>query len=297
MKARGTLRILALTFLVGVIGFVAVSAFFAYRFTTPARRALAAAPEKFLTAHESVRFPARDGGELAGWFVPRTDTKKAVVLLHGYGTTRTQMLARARFFHEQGYAALLYDARGHGESGDALVSFGLFETRDLLGALDWLRSRGFTEFGCVGASQGGATIALAGAELRDVRWAILESVYPTLTNAVDRRFRRTVFLPGWLAGAAMIPLAEWRLGVRAETVSPRDAIATLPCPVLIMAGEKDTHTFPHDAREVYDRARDPKSWWLVSGAAHIDLYGFAKADYETRVRSFIAEVSAQSSGS
>lgn len=89
---------------------------------------------------------------LAGWFVPVAETRKAVVLLHGYGTTRTQMLARARFFHDQGFAALLYDARGHGESGEALVSFGLFETRDLLGALDWLRSRGFTEFGCVGAS-------------------------------------------------------------------------------------------------------------------------------------------------
>ncbi len=89
---------------------------------------------------------------LAGWFVPVAETRKAVVLLHGYGTTRTQMLARARFFHDQGFAALLHDARGHGESGEALVSFGLFETRDLLGALDWLRSRGFTEFGCVGAS-------------------------------------------------------------------------------------------------------------------------------------------------
>ena len=145
-----------------------------------------------------------------------------VVLLHGYGTTRTQMLARARFFHDQGFAALLYDARGHGESADALVSFGLFEKQDLLGALDWLRGRGFTELGCVGASQGGATIALASAELGGIRWAVLESVYPTLLNAVDRRFRRTLLLPGWLAGCAMIPIAEWRLGASAGSISPRE---------------------------------------------------------------------------
>lgn len=292
MKAARAVRLAAIALFVGTIGFGAVSAFFAYRFTTPARRALAVAPEKFLGAHEVVRFPARDGVMLAGWFVPRADTTKAVVLLHGYGTTRTQMLARARFFHDQGFAALLYDARGHGESADALVSFGLFEKQDLLGALDWLRGRGFTELGCVGASQGGATIALASAELGGIRWAVLESVYPTLLNAVDRRFRRTLLLPGWLAGCAMIPIAEWRLGASAGSISPRDGISALSCPVLIMAGEQDTHTLPLDAREVFDHAREPKSWWLVPGAAHADLYGHAKQSYEATVFRFISEIPA-----
>lgn len=294
MNIPRAVRLGAVALLIGTIGFAAVSAFFADRFTTPARRPLGSPPERFLSAHEPVRFPARDGVMLAGWYAPRANTTKAVVLLHGYGTTRAQMLARARFFHDEGYAALLYDARGHGESGDALVSFGLFETRDLLGALDWLRGRGLTEFSCVGASQGGATIALASAELRDVRWVILESVYPTLLDAVDRRFRRTFMLPGWLAGAAMIPMAEWRLGVKAETVSPRDAITALSCPVLVMTGELDTHTLPGGAREVFDRAREPKTWWLVPSAAHIDLYGFAKGDYEKRVRDFLAQTSVAS---
>ncbi|MDP3069157.1 MAG: alpha/beta fold hydrolase [Opitutaceae bacterium] len=275
--------------LLGALGFITVSAFFPYRFTNPPRRPLAVAPETFLTAHEDVHFAARDGVTLDGWFVPCADTKKAVVLLHGYGTTRTQMLARAKFFHDHGYAALLYDARGHGKSDGDLVGFGFFETRDLLGALDWLRDRGFTQFGSLGASQGGATIALAATDLREVRWAILESVYPTLTNAVDRRFRRTVLLPAWLAGCAMIPIAEWRLGVSAETISPREAIARLPCPVFVISGELDTHTLPANARELFDHAREPKSWWLVPGAAHVDIYGFAKADYEKRLLEFVSK--------
>ena len=158
----------------GVGGFAVVSTLFAWRFTTPPRHALAVRPETFLEAYENVTFPARDGVSLAGWFVPRRDTKRAVVLLHGNGATRTQMLARARFFHDHGYSALLYDARGHGESGDALVSFGWYETRDLLGAIDWLRARGFSEIGLLGVSQGGATIALAASDLHGIRWAVLE---------------------------------------------------------------------------------------------------------------------------
>jgi uncharacterized protein len=200
------------------------------------------------------------------------------------------VLARARFFRDRGFAVLLYDARGHGESAGDLVSCGWFETRDLLGALDWLRTRGFSEFGCLGVSQGGATIALAAAQLRDVRWVVLESTYRTLTNAVDRRFRRTVFLPGWIAGVVMMPLAEWRLGLSASVVSPRHAISDLSCPVLVMSGEHDAHTRPEDAREVFDNAPEPKSFWLVPGAAHVDLYGYAKGTYEARLLEFFANI-------
>jgi dipeptidyl aminopeptidase/acylaminoacyl peptidase len=252
------------------------------------RRPLGAAPERFLNAYETVRFPAKDGVLLAGWFAPCAGAKQAVILLHGHGSTRTQMLARAQLLHDHGYAALLYDARGHGESAGDLVSFGWYETRDLLGALDWLRVRGFAEFGLIGASQGGATIALAGAELHGVRWAVLESVYPTLPIAVDRRFRHTFGVPGWLAGMLMVPFAEWRLGIQATKISPRDAVEKLSCPVLVMSGDRDEDTLPEDARALFAQTRAPKSLWLVPGARHVDLYGFAQQPYEQHLLNFIS---------
>jgi pimeloyl-ACP methyl ester carboxylesterase len=290
VKFSRPIRLLAISAILAAVGFAIVSAFFAWRFTTPPRRPFGAAPESYLSTYENVRFPARDGVVLSGWFVPCDGAKRAVVLLHGNGSTRTQVLSRARFFHDQGYAALLYDARGHGQSDGHLVSFGWHETRDLLGGLDWLRTRGFNEFGCVGVSQGGATIALAAAELRDVRWAVLESVYPTLINAVDRRFRRVFGLPGWLAGGLMVPMAEWRLGVKAAAIAPRDTVANLLCPTLTITGESDTHTLPLDAREIFERAREPRTWWLVPRAAHVDLHSFAKEQYEEQVVRFLATI-------
>ncbi len=269
-------------------GLVAVSAFFAWQFTSPARRLRPIDASQFISAYETVNFSASDGVQLAGWFVPCSNAKCAVVLLHGHGSLRTQMLARARLLHDNGYAVLLYDARGHGESDGRLVSFGWFETRDLLGALNWLRTRGFTEFGCIGASQGGATIALAASQLKDVRWVVLESVYPTLKNAIDRRFRYTIRIPGWLAGIVMIPLAEWRLGVSVDDIAPAKHIGEIHCRVLVMNGDKDNYTQPVDARELFAHTREPRSFWLVPGAAHVDLYGFAKQDYERHLLSFIA---------
>jgi fermentation-respiration switch protein FrsA (DUF1100 family) len=86
----------------------------------------------------------------------------------------------------------------------------------------------------------------------------------------------------------MIPLAEWRLGARATTVSPRQSISSLRCPVFVLTGELDLSTLPDDARQVFTAAPDSKSWWLVPNAAHVDLYGFAKQDYERRLLEFIA---------
>src|SRR4051812_39765632 len=287
------LRLIALVASLGVI-FVSISAFFAIRFTSPVQRPAGDFTEYLPTTTENVRFNATDGVSLAGWFVPRTGATRAAILLHGHGSHRRQMLARAKLLNAHGYAVLLYDARAHGESDGDRVSIGWFEKRDLLGALDYLRSRGFREFGLLGASQGGATIALAAAELRDVKWVVLEGVYPTLRDAVDRRFRRFFAIPGWLGAMCMVPFAEWRLGISIDDVAPIAHIAEFRCPVFILHGENDRNTLPASAQAMFARARVPKSIWLVPGAAHVDLYGFAKADYEKRLLDFIASATGES---
>jgi pimeloyl-ACP methyl ester carboxylesterase len=176
MKLKPKLRrrgLLALV--VAVLAFTGVSAVAAWWLTAPVRHTIGAVPADFGWPVEPIHFPAReDEVSLAGWFVPCPGAKQAVVLLHGYQADRRKMLTRAAWLRGQGYAVLLYDARACGESGGDKISAGWFETHDLLGALDFLRGRGFSEFGCIGISQGGATIALAAARLAGVRWAVLD---------------------------------------------------------------------------------------------------------------------------
>lgn len=273
----------------GVLGFVAISAFFAREFTNPRPKPVGEFTPFLPEATQAIRFAATDGVSLAGWFTPNADNAKAVILLHGNGSNRRQVLARAGLLHRAGYAVLLYDARGHGESGGDLVSVGKYETRDLLGALAFVRAHGAREIGLIGVSQGGATIALAGAALGpDIRWAVLESVYPNLRDAVDRRFRRMLGIPGWLGGMLMVPMAEWRLGFSVDEVAPVDSISQLPCPVFILHGAADTHTREASARLLFERAPSPKQFWLVPGAGHVDLYGYAKGDYEQQLLAFIS---------
>lgn len=260
---------------------------FALIFTGPQRRAVRPLPADFDFPTEQVSFAATDGVTLWGWFVPCAGSTRGAVLLHGNGSTRSQMIARARWLRTQGYAVLLYDARGHGESGGERVSFGLLETRDLLGALDYVRSRGATDIGCIGASQGGATIALAAEQLRNVRWVVLEAVFPDLPLAMDRRFRHTLHLPGWFAGLLMRPIAEWRIGASAREIAPLKMVGRLKCPALILGGERDPYTTVEDTRALYAAAAGPKQLWLVPNAGHVDLYGAAGRNYEEHLAEFL----------
>jgi len=273
--------------LLGAVTAVGLSVFFAYQFTGPQRRAVRELPQDFGFVVEDVEFAATDGVELRGWFVPCPGARRGVVLLHGNGSTRAQMIARAKLLRAHGWAVLLYDARGHGRSGGELVSVGLLEGRDLAGAIAFMKARGVMELGCIGVSQGGATIALAAPLPAEVRWVVIESVYPDIVTALDRRFRHTVQQPGWLAGALMLPVAEWRLGVAARDIAPVRGVARLNCPVLIISGERDAHTSVADTQALFAAAPEPKRLWLVPGAAHVDLYGAAGGEYERRLLAFI----------
>lgn len=295
------LRLLLVAAVAGLAAFVAVSAFFAVRFTSPQPRSVGTPGDYLPATTETVAFPAADGVKLAGWYAaPPASTPsaaparaadstpaRAVILLHGFGSTRRQVLARAGWFHRQGFAVLLFDARGHGESAATRVSVGWFETSDLEGALAYLRTRGHRDFGLVGVSQGAATIALAADRLRDVRWIALESMYPTLRDALDCRFRLHFRLPGWLAGALFVPFAEWRLETDIDLIAPRDHVARLPCPVYFMHGDADRHTLLASALDLHARAPSPKSLWIVPGAGHNDLYSHAPAAYEARFTAFL----------
>ncbi len=277
-----------------VVGFALVSGVVAWRVTDPLHQSVGPIPPELPSGTEAVSFASRDGLQLSGWFVPQEGTSRAVVLLHGHGSSRQQMVARARLFHEAGHAVLLYDARGHGESEGDRVSAGWFETADLLGALDYLRTKNLREFGCLGVSQGGATILLAAERLPiEVRWVIVESVYPDIRDALDRRFRMHAQVPGWLGGALVAPMAALRLGIDADVIAPSRHIGGLRCPVFVLGGADDQHTLATSTLSLFEAARAPKQLWMVPGAAHVDLQGFAKQDYAERVLAFVAGVQAR----
>lgn len=290
-------RRLAIILAVAVAAEVGGSWVAAWALTSPHHQSVGNVPAELPRETRSVRFEATDGVKLTGWLIPRQGADTAFVLLHGHNGTRRQMIARARLLHEQGFAVLLYDARGDGESEGRLLSAGYLETADLRGALRFLETSGYQKIGCLGVSQGAATIALAAGTLPGaVRWVILESCYPTMADAIDRRFRHYTGLPGALAGSVMVWFAERRLGLDLDRIAPIRQVPQLHCPVLIMGGEADERTLPESTRALFAAAPEPKELWIVPAAQHVDLYGFAHGDYEQHLLGFLSRHGAPNSG-
>ena len=134
---------------------------------------------------------------------------------------------------------------------------------------------------------GGAAAVLAKPPLQ-VNAMILESVYPTIEQAVTDRLE-TRF--GWL-GKIGAPFLTWqlkpRLGIGRDDLCPIQQIGNITIPKFFIAGTADRDTTVQESKALFNAAVEPKQLWLVDGAAHIDMDAFAKDDYEKRVLDFLA---------
>lgn len=249
--------------------------------TRPARTAIGAPPGG-LDA-EAIIVRCGDGQHLAGWFLPGRAGGGAVLLQHGVRGNRLQMLARARWLQREGYATLLIDLPAHGESSGERISFGRREALGTQAALAWLRARTPGErLGAIGVSLGGASLLFA-VRRPELDALVLESVYPTIEDAVqDRLAMRLGPLGAWVAPLLLVQL-PLRLDLHTDRLRPVDDIAAVRAPLLVAAGTEDLHTRWAETERLFAAARTPKTLWPVHGAAHVDLYDADPAAYEARV--------------
>lgn len=236
---------------------------------------------------QTVHLSTRSGEAVAGWFVPGRPGRGAVLLLHGVRGNRLQMVERARFLQQAGHAVLLIDLPGHGESGGSRITFGAREARGVEAALDHLRATLKGEhIGVIGVSLGGAATVLA-APRPAPDAVVLESVYPTLREAVEDRL--ALALGDWSRPLAPLLLMQLplRLGITENDLRPIERLSALGSPVLVAAGSVDRHTTLTETRRLFEAARAPRELWVVDGAAHVDLHHHAPKDYEARIRAFL----------
>jgi fermentation-respiration switch protein FrsA (DUF1100 family) len=236
---------------------------------------------------QALQLQTDTGGQVRGWLAWGSKGHGAVLLLHGVHADRLAMLARARMLHGRGYSVCLIDLPAHGESSGERIGFGMAEGAGVRAAMAYLRQQLPAEkVGVIGASLGGAALLLS-----DVAPApdavVLEAVFPAIEQAIDNRVRSRI---GWLADMVTPLLAwqlPWRLHLQLAQLRPIDHLPRLGAPVLIAGGMQDRHTTPGETRLLFDAAREPKSLWLVEGAAHVDLYAHAPQTYEARVLAFL----------
>ncbi len=222
-------------------------------------------PEQFGLAYEDVVFETRDGLRLHGWFLPAAtnDARGVVVHFHGNAANVSAHVSLVEWLPRAGYHVLMFDYRGYGKSQGTPTRAGTI--LDGHAALDYAygrpEARDLPVF-AYGQSLGGAVAIVAVAERNDVDAVIAESTFSTYRKIAARHAQGLVYFD-----VLARPLAALAISAGHD---PLDVVAEIsPRPLLIIAAEHDTICFPELARELYEAAEAPKSWWLAPEADHL----------------------------
>jgi pimeloyl-ACP methyl ester carboxylesterase len=268
---------------------------------------------------EIVRLRSRDGGRLAGrWLPPEAptaawspDPHEAIVLLHGWSGSIAPDLVEYGAFLRRTAGVLGIDFRGHGNSDPGPTTFGWREVEDVAGALAWLGDRGVTRVALFGTSMGGMTALASVVVLGDgslpsadtdpdapahdiaaprprLIGVVADSVAPEAPLAVANRMR--IPFRRFLA-ARMFDVAGERLGGDLRATEPIRIIGLLEdVPVLLVHGTADSTVPIKDGRRLARAAGSNVEHWEAEGGSHSGNHAAAPADYERRVGSFLQRV-------
>lgn len=203
---------------------------------------------------EAVTFQTEDGLLLNGWFAPAsTADADTVVVFNGNAGNRSYRADLARGFLDAGAAVLLFDYRGYGGNPGSPSEAGL--ARDARAARRYLESRPDVDprrivyFG----ESLGAAVAVGLALEHAPRLLILRSPFTSLADA----------------GRYHFPYLPVRLLLRDRFPSV-DLIGRISCPVLVIAGDRDSIVPVDQSRRLFEAAREPKRLAILDGADHND---------------------------
>jgi predicted acyl esterase len=229
----------------------------------------------------------------AGW--------PAAIVLHGLGGSKETVAPIAQAFASAGYAALAYDARGHGASGGNVEIASAREVADLRALLTWLAGLpeiSDTKIGAWGISYGGGQIwnALAAG----VPFAAAE-VAETWTDLYPAFWPQDLPKSGIISGFANLIVARSPLvaSIRQDAItgsnldqvrqlvaerSSLPRLGSVHTPVLMLQGRKDFAFDITQATQAYTRLAGPKHLYIGD-------FGHAPSTFPAADIAYVTELS------
>jgi pimeloyl-ACP methyl ester carboxylesterase len=224
------------------------------------------------------------GYALRGWYAAGSIRPEiAIAVLPGASGNTESALRDAEIVAHAGYSTLIYEHRSCADPA-LLHSGGYLEAKDLISAVDYLRSRPeIRGIGVLGFSTGGTAALLAAAEDARIDAVIAMGGFPSLEADVlepasrhaplDDALRRMVFY--FMGRELGFPLSRVDPASQVHRISPR--------PLLLIYGEKESW----NGEALYAAAAQPKELWVVPGAGHGGYQDAFAAEYRNRIQDFL----------
>ncbi len=237
-------------------------------------RSVAVTPLAYGLEFETHEITTEDGERLHAWWVPLRAPRGTVLILHGNAGNISHRLDYLIMFHRLGYATLIIDYRGYGQSSGSPSEEGTY--RDADAAWLWLTSRGIepTDIVILGESLGGAVAAWLAARVTP-RALVLASSFTSVPDL----------------GAQVYPFLPVRLLSR-FSYDTRGSLRRVKAPVLI-AHSREDDIIPYSHGEaLFAAAREPKQFLEMRGG-HNDGFIFLREEWVAQLRAFLERAAAR----
>lgn len=276
---KACIFVLVLAVLMALLSF-----YISYITIHPPRTQAVLTPRDYGMPYEEAAFESLDGLELKGWLIEKERSDSVIILCHGHGSNRGDILPVAEFLYENGYSVFLFDFRAHGDSGGTTATLGWLETKDLTAAMGYVKEKAGSEnIGVIGFSMGGATAITTAGRVAGIDAVVADSAFADRYLLVSSIFN----IPPL---SLMVPLFAGMQGLDMEENLPRDYAGNIsPSALMIIHGSLDHLVGVEDAQLLYDLAEGPKEIWIAEDAAHVMAYSVHEREYEKRVLEFFGE--------
>jgi uncharacterized protein len=256
------LAFLVAIYALAVVGLVVFQRRFLYfpdrRLTHPA--------EAGMSGVEELRLMTDDGEMLVAWHLPPRDGHPLILYFHGNGGALIDRVPRFRMFAGSGYGFLAVSYRGYGGSTGSPSEAGLM--RDGEAAYREARARGCEGDRIVLMGESlGTGVAIPLAATREAAALVLDSPFSSAVDVAAVHYR-------------LLPVRWLMFDQFRSDLTIRD----VHIPVLIVHGDDDRVIPMNLARQLFERANEPKEFISVAGGGHLVL---GSTEVFVRVREWI----------
>ncbi|MNH93544.1 2-succinyl-6-hydroxy-2,4-cyclohexadiene-1-carboxylate synthase [compost metagenome] len=299
-KRRLLITIIASILLLCVSLLLAFHAYIAWTLARPHIDPLSSNPTLAVgLPFENIIFPSRNGTtHLEGWFIPAA-SKKTVIFSHGYGGNREELWVPlyklAQELHKQNYNVLMFDYGYVQPDKSMIVTGGVQESQELLGALDFVKKSVGGPVYIWGFSMGaGNALQAALQSQNDIAGMILDSTFLLNPDTLYHNMQQYVDVPKFPSLPLVRLFFPMLNGVSLNQIPYQKVMNTeYQMPIFFIHGDKD-HRAPYEmAQEVYksQKGNSRSQLWILPSGQHELLYRAEPEVYMKRTLTFLNNLS------
>jgi uncharacterized protein len=235
---------------------------------------------------------------LGGWFIPANSTK-TVIFSHGYGGNREELwvpiYSLAQELHKKNYNVLMFDYGYVQPDSKRIVTGGIQESQELLGAVDFVKQNVKGPIYIWGFSMGaGTALQAALQDSEDIQGMILDSTFILNPDTLYHNMKQYVNVPKFPSLSLVRLFFPLLNGMSLKEIPYQKVThAEYKMPIFFIHGMEDTKAPYEMVEDIYSKQHNNErsKQWIIPSAQHELLYRAQPKAYMERTMRFLGDVS------